>query len=455
MKRIHFWAILAISFFGFHCERTMEMEPMARQLSKGHLEQTKTFSSEVASSWMALEVELMKAAPTAVGNAAFSRHFAYAGVALFESVVPGMPAYRSLEGQLNGLEGLPKPVPGSAYHWGACANAAMAAVLRHFFAHLPSDKIDLINTNEAQWEEEFAKDASAELLERSHNFGQAVAIQVIKWSQSDGFVNANQPIPVPAGKVGIGFWAYPANPSPQSLPQWGKMRRMVAGSGEGAELPPPPDYSEVPGSVYYEMAKEVYDMSPAAGSPERAMAFYWRDVPGTTTPGHYISILKQVIDNNGVDLGQAALGMAMAGIMVYDASISTWQTKYTYWLGRPIVYIQQVIGQAAWAPTLGTPPHPEYPSAHSSLSAANAEALTNLFGDNQPFTDHTFDYLYNAGADPLLFKSRTYPNFRAIAEEAGLSRLYAGIHYRNSIEQGLKQGKVVAQNILQTIQFKK
>ncbi|MCG7858926.1 vanadium-dependent haloperoxidase, partial [Flavihumibacter sediminis] len=113
-----------------------------------------------------------------------------------------------------------------------------------------------------------------------------------------------------------------------------------------------------------------------------------------------------------------------------------------------------VLGHSSWEPTLGTPPHPEYPSAHSSLSAANAEALTSLFGDNRPFVDHTFDYLYNETTDPLLFKARSYSSFRAMADEAGLSRLYGGIHYRFSIEQGLIQGRKVAANIQQKLHFK-
>ena len=222
---------------------------------------------------------------------------------------------------------------------------------------------------------------------------------------------------------------------------------MVPGSGNGADLPAPPAYSTVPGSDFHNMVAEVYSATPAMGSPERAMAFYWRDVPGTTTPGHYISILKQVLEKKQPKLDMAAIAYATGGIMVFDASISTWKTKYDYLLVRPIVYIQNVMGYTTWTSTLGTPPHPEYPSAHSSLSAANAEAMTLVFGENFAFEDHTFDYLYNPAVDPLMFKYRSYPSFHAAANEAGVSRLYAGIHYRYSIEKGLLQGRKVADNI--------
>src|SRR5687768_9510460 len=63
--------------------------------SHGHLKQTKTFSSDVAIQWMDMQIKLMKQTTT-VGNVAFSRHYAYSGIALYESVVPGMPAHRSL-----------------------------------------------------------------------------------------------------------------------------------------------------------------------------------------------------------------------------------------------------------------------------------------------------------------------------------------------------------------------
>jgi hypothetical protein len=121
------------------------------------------------------------------------------------------------------------------------------------------------------------------------------------------------------------------------------MRRAVAGSGDNAQPGPPPAYSEDPSSDFYKMVKQVYDASPTPGSANAAMALYWRDVPGTTTPGHHVSIIKQVLENDKPGLDVAALAYAMGGIMVYDASISTWQTKYNYSLVRPVTYIQNVL----------------------------------------------------------------------------------------------------------------
>ena len=101
------------------------------------------------------------------------------------------------------------------------------------------------------------------------------------------------------------------------------------------------------------------------------------------------------------------------------------------------------MGYTTWAPTLTTPAHPEYSSAHAVLSAATSDAFTVLFGNIGSFTDHTYDYL---GYAP-----RTFTSFRAIGEDAGNSRLYAGIHYQPSINTGLEQGRKVAANIFAEI----
>jgi hypothetical protein len=98
------------------------------------------------------------------------------------------------------------------------------------------------------------------------------------------------------------------------------------------------------------------------------------------------------------------------------------------------------MGHASWSSFLGTPAHPEYCSAHASLSSAAAEMMQALFGDIGSITDHTYDYLG--------FVPRTYSSFLAIEEEASISRLYAGIHYRPSINAGIRQGKAVTENIL-------
>jgi hypothetical protein len=175
------------------------------------------------------------------------------------------------------------------------------------------------------------------------------------------------------------------------------------------------------------------------------MALFWRDIPGVSSPGHWLSILQQVLQQTNASIAQAALAYAVTGVCLNDACISCWQTKYTYNLVRPITYIRNVMGYTTWNSTLTTPAHPEYSSAHAVLSSATADAFTEIFGDIGSFTDHTYDYMG--------FAPRTFSSFKAIGEDAGNSRLYAGIHYQPSIDTGLLQGRKVTKNILKILNF--
>src|SRR5688572_30905536 len=94
---------------------------------------TNTYSSDVVLRWMEMQLELIRTSSPFIGGLPTSRPFAYASIALYESVVPGMPAYRSLYGQLTDMPAMPKTLPGFAYHWPACANAALAAMNSYFF----------------------------------------------------------------------------------------------------------------------------------------------------------------------------------------------------------------------------------------------------------------------------------------------------------------------------------
>jgi membrane-associated phospholipid phosphatase len=123
-----------------------------------------------------------------------------------------------------------------------------------------------------------------------------------------------------------------------------------------------------------------------------------------------------------------------------DAFIASWATKYQQSLLRPVTYVQLVI-DSNWVPTLmATPPFPEYPSGHSVQSSAAAAVLSRLMGENTAFTDNTHN---DRGWGPRSFKS-----FRAAADEASLSRLYAGIHYRFGVEGGKLQGQCVGAKAL-------
>lgn len=454
MKKFHYYGILflSLSFSFFACQKSIsankeeELTPTVPRNNQfnGHLQQTKTFSSDVAVKWMSMQVYQMRNYPAVIGNVAYSRHYAYSGIALYETVVPGMPAYQSIASQLNGLSGLPKVKPGLAYHWGASANAALAHLNRKMFPNASTANKTAMDVLENELLAQFSSGANAEIVNRSAEFGKAVAEAVYNWSETDGYNQVNNPYTPPAGKVGGIYWT-PPNPLPvHSLPYLGNLRRLYASSGNGAETPVP-DYAALK-----DMTIDVINSKPAVATNEYNMAFWWRDFPGTSTPGHYVSILRQVLQKQQPSLDVAALAYALGGITVMETAISTWQDKYKFLLARPSNYATVIpVSFTSW---LGAP-HPEYPAAHASLSMANAEAMTSILGEDFSFTDSTFYGLVTPQG--ITLQPRLYNSFRAAGEEAGLSRLYGGIHYRKSIEISFLQGKKVFENIKTGIRFLK
>ena len=105
--------------------------------------------------------------------------------------------------------------------------------------------------------------------------------------------------------------------------------------------------------------------------------------------------------------------------------------------GEYAVPVIKKLIDAKWEPLLITPPFPEYPSGHSTESGAAAAVLTAIYGEDFAFTDRTHV------RDGL--GERKFASFRAAADEAGMSRMYGGIHFRPAIEQGLEQGRCIAQ----------
>ena len=456
MKKNILYAFLfaLLTFLHYSCQKEISVSGKetslgitSRNSDQGHLQQTKTFSSDVAIKWMNMQVWQMYKYPGIIGNVAYSRHYAYSGIALYEAVVPGMPAYQSIAPQLNGLTGLPKTKPGAGYHWAASANAALAYMNKKLFPSATAENKAAMDELEATLLAQYSNEADAAVIHRSVEFGQAVAKAVFDWADTDGHQFVNNYIAPPADSIGGKFWTPPSIPLPvHSLPNIKNLRRLVANSGEGAALPPPP-YDELAA-----MTVDVISSKPIPAQDEYKMAFWWRDFPGTSTPGHYVSILRQVLQKEQAGLDVAALAYALGGIIDVDITISTWQDKYKYLLARPFNY-DDVIGQP-FLPLLGAP-HPEYPAGHATLSAANAEAMTAVFGDNYSFTDSTF-YIYET-SNPVGSKQppRSFTSFRNAGEEAGWSRLYGGIHYRISIERGFWQGRKVAHNIISSLKFLK
>lgn len=388
------------------------------------------YPAEVPLLWFELALELVQTTPGFSPPVA-SRALGYAGVALYEALQPGMPRRRSLAGQLNELA----PAPGSAdgaYHWPTVANGALASILRSLFPTATAESARAIDELERRFSARAEADLPLGVSRRSVARGEAVAAHVFTWSTTDGgheaFRNNFPPYDPPGGP---GLWVpTPPDFRPALQPHWGANRPFALPSG-AACTPPPPAYSDQVGSSFYAEAYECYTAATRLTPEQEAIARFWSDDPGQTPtpPGHSISILTQVARARAVTLAQAAEAYAKVGIAVADAFIACWNAKYRYTLLRPVTYIQSIV-DAGWTPLLTTPPFPEYTSGHSVQSAAAAEVLTDLFGD-VAFVDRTHESCLPA---------RSFRSFHEAAEEAAVSRLYGGIHFRAAIERGLEQG---------------
>jgi hypothetical protein len=396
------------------------------------------FKADVATAWFTLALTLVRDTPGFSPPVA-SRAFAYSGVTLYEALVPGMPGFRTLAGQLRELA--PTPEPSGEHHWPTVANAALASIVRRLFPTAPVERQADVDALERLLAQEFRGSIPPGVFRRSVSRGRRVARHIFDWSRTDGGDAAYlDNFPAYSPPVGPGLWV-PTPPGflPALQPYWETNRRFALAPGANCNPGPPPSYSEEPFSAFDTEARECYETTTNLTSEQEAIALFWSDDPVTTftPPGHWVSILTQVIERDDFALDVAAEAYAKVGIAVADAFIACWHTKYRYDMLRPVTYIQRVI-DPLWVPLRVTPPFPEYTSGHSVQSAAAAQVLTKMFG-TIAFTDHTHD---DRGLTP-----RSFGSFFEAAEEAALSRLYGGIHFASAIERGLEQGRCVGRRV--------
>lgn len=133
---------------------------------------------------------------------------------------------------------------------------------------------------------------------------------------------------------------------------------------------------------------------------------------------------------------------AVLSIGLFDAFISCWDEKYRSNLIRPESVINDQIDKN-WIPLIQTPPFPEHTSGHSVASSASAVILTHIFGENYSFDDDT--------EIEFGLPVRSFTSFDHAAQEASISRLYGGIHYRRAIDQGVLQGAKVGKNVISKV----
>jgi hypothetical protein len=377
-----------------------------------------------------------------------NRQLAYIGVALYESLAGGDPAYQSLSGQLAAYPATPAPPADGKICWQASANAALATTLRFFYGDNPLT-LQRIDSMEMACKKQLSLQGYSEKdIKAGAGYGLQVAQGVIEWSKSDLADKASGPYTVPTGP-GL-YEPTPPAMIPPILPHMGNCRTLVKGSCDNTWAPPQIAFSEDPNSEFYKMVEAVYKTGEEKDPSKIATALFWDDYPDgktLTAAGHWESVLKTIFTQMNTSLIEGAHIYAGLFVTMQDAAIGCFKAKYMYNRMRPVTYVRKYMNHADWLPVIATPPHPEYPAAHATISMAGATILTYMLGNQVSFTDDSYAYRG--------YPAHHFTNFREAATEAGMSRFYGGIHYIPSIQAGFEQGTKIADNVAKSLVFKK
>ncbi len=368
-----------------------------------------------------------------------NRNFGYIGVGLYEAVRPGIKGSVSLSYKLYQMPQMPEAMTHKKYLWGAAANAALASMFKQFLLGLTDADKASIDSLEEAYNKRFRLYTSQDVLARSQAFGRSIATAIYNWSATDNFNLSSQGYVLP---VFPGAWipTPPAFANPVG-PFLKDSRPFLEYSLTASAPALPFPYSEDPASKFYKTAKEVYDIGKGLTAEQKAIADWFNDSggPGVGLPApfHLLSIITGVLEHQKARLGKAAEIYAKTGIAQKDGPINTFRAKFQYNLIRPVTYIQEQI-DSSWQSYLINPPYPEYTSGLMGLYAPVIQVLKREFGDI-PVSDNAYDW---KGLAP-----RHYGSLTTLAEEAAVSRIYGGLHYRFTQHITLTEGKRLGDKI--------
>jgi hypothetical protein len=270
-------------------------------------------------------------------------------------------------------------------------------------------------------------------------WGTSVADQILLWRSNDG----SDALIAPPSRSGLGGW----QPTPPAfaaylLPQWAFVGPFAMPTDAHFRPAGPPALDSAKYASEYNEVKALGAAVGSARTPDQdEIALFWADGSGTETPpGHWNSIAQDLSARFGNSIEQNARLFALLNIAMADAAICAWDAKYFYDFWRPVTAIRNgdsdrndaTVGDPTWSSFIVTPPFPDYVSGHSTFSGAASTVLAMFYG-----TDNVF---FTTGSDFLPGVTRHFPSFSAAANEAAVSRLYGGIHFRSANEDGLASG---------------
>ncbi len=278
------------------------------------------------------------------------------------------------------------------------------------------------------------------------SLGQAVADGELGLRANDG---SSATVSYTPGTA-LGLWqpTPPAYAKPV-LPGWGQVTPFVLKSGSQFRPAPPPTITSAAYAAALNQVETLGASNSTVRTPDQTqIALFWDDGAGTETPpGHWNQIAEQVGISRGDSIIKSARVFALLDLAEADAGIACWDVKYTDNFWRPVTAIRKAdldgnpatTADPSWSPLITTPAFPSYVSGHSTFSAAAATVLTAMYGPNVHFS---------TTSDTLPGVTRSFTSFKAAAQEAGMSRIYGGIHYSFDNLAGQALGRQVGQYVL-------
>lgn len=323
----------------------------------------------------------------------------------------------------------------------ASVDAAVAAAAREVLVNLLPEQATLVETAYGQALSS-VRDGAAKTAGIAT--GQAAAWATINRRRGDGADTAAQPAYVPG--AGPGEYRFTAPFDFAAQPGWGRVQPFVIDLRDHATAGPLPLASEqyARDLAYVKEIGQANSKTRTADQTEIAR-FWYED-----SPLGWNRIANTVVRQRGLDAWEAARAFALVHFAMADGFIAGFDAKYQHRFWRPVtaIHAADIDGNAltqpdaSWQPLLVTPPVPDYPSTHTVLGWAAAEVLIELFGDK---------VRYGMTSLTLPGVTRHYRGFSQAAHENGMSRLYAGIHFRHAVKDGRRQGRSVGHAVAEAL----
>ncbi len=386
-----------------------------------------------------------------------SRNYAYANIAAYEVIASGDDSdYLSLSGQVKSLPVINKWQKGNIDY-------PLAAILA--FTKV-GNAVTFPEGSMMEYYDNILKQADSagmpgEVLDNSKLYADQVSDQILAWAKKDNYAQTRS-----SEKFTVtdedGRWV----PTPPMYAQgmeahWKEIRTLILDSSSECMPGRPPAYNMKDStSRFYRLAKEVKMMGDSITKEQKHIADFWDDNPFKmnvsghvmfatkkfSPSGHWMNIAGIAAKKSKADFNATVYAYAKTSIGLFEGFISCWDEKYRSNYIRPETVINKFM-DPEWRPYIQTPPFPSYTSGHSVISAAAAEVMTDIYGDNFRYTDTSS---IEFGIAP-----RSFNSFHQASLEAGLSRVYGGIHFRSDIDSGYLQGVKVGRLVVDRLKMRK